>query len=110
MARREFFAKLIRVIDGDTVELCMDCGFYNTHTSHFRLAGINAPEHDIHATNALKDLLSAFGDGWFKVMVDKADKYGRFLVTIPLYEMATGTVNQQMIDKGFAVAYDGGKR
>ena len=38
------------------------------------------------------------------------DKYGRWLVTIPLYESAgeSETINQRLIEIGFAVPYAGG--
>jgi micrococcal nuclease len=36
--------KITRVIDGDTVEAEVDCGFGNTRTERLRLAGVDAPE------------------------------------------------------------------
>src|SRR5574337_377240 len=106
MAAREFYAKLVKVVDGDTIDLQVDTGFYCTHQCRFRLAGIDTPEHDKSSTLALAALLAPFGSDYFKVIVDKADKYGRWLVTIPLYASAdpdtTHTVNQKLIDGGFA--------
>ena len=37
-------AELIRVIDGDTVELIIDLGFDTSRHERFRLYGIDAPE------------------------------------------------------------------
>ena len=37
-------AKLKRVIDGDTVDLVVDAGFYISVHQRFRLKGIDAPE------------------------------------------------------------------
>ena len=42
--RYEYECELVRVIDGDTVKLRVDCGFNVTFTDNFRLHGINAPE------------------------------------------------------------------
>ncbi len=40
----KYNAELIKVIDGDTIKLKVDCGFRLTYTDNFRLARINAPE------------------------------------------------------------------
>lgn len=42
--RYHYQGTVVRVIDGDTVEIAVDCGFRITHTLQLRLAGINAPE------------------------------------------------------------------
>ena len=116
MIRRTFSAKLVRVLDGDTVELTCDTGFYSTHTVKFRLAGIDTPElkqaGGSDARQALIDLLAAFGDGWFTIHSEGVDKYGRWLVTIPLYESAGElvTINHRLIELSFAVPYGGGAR
>ncbi len=116
MNRRTFLAKLVRVIDGDTVELTCDTGFYSTHTVKFRLAGIDTPElkqaGGSDARQALSGLLAHFADQPFIVHSEGVDKYGRWLVTIPLYESAgeADTINQRLIELGFAVPYSGGVR
>ena len=99
----------MRVIDGDTVELTCDTGFYSTHTVKFRLAGIDTPElkqaGGSDARQAISGLLASFGDGWFTIHSEGVDKYGRWLVTIPLYESAgeADTINQRLVEMGFAV-------
>ena len=37
-------AKLVKVIDGDSLVLEVDCGFNIFHTATFQLAGLDAPE------------------------------------------------------------------
>lgn len=37
-------ATAARVIDGDSLEVAVDCGFRISHTIQVRIAGINAPE------------------------------------------------------------------
>lgn len=37
-------AHLIRIVDGDTIDVDVDLGFYITRRQRVRLAGINAPE------------------------------------------------------------------
>ena len=116
MIRRTFSAKLVRVVDGDTVELTCDTGFYSTHTVKFRLAGIDTPElkqaGGSDARQAIAGLLAAFGTNLFTIHSEGVDKYGRWLVTIPLYESAgeADTINQRLVEMGFAVPYAGGAR
>lgn len=106
-------AKLLRVIDGDTVKLDVDLGFRMHFIHLFRLSGINAPENDKPSTAFLANLL-ATETAWANAGADhtvtttKADKYGRWLVTIPL--LNGETANDRMIVAGHAAAYEGGKR
>ena len=47
----EYHAKVVRVIDGDTLDLDVSLGFYVTQKVRVRLAGVNTPEmHDTDAT------------------------------------------------------------
>lgn len=94
-------ASLLRVVDGDTVWLRVDLGFRMYAEMSFRLLGINAPELNesggLAAKGALLGLLEALGPT-FVIQTSKADKYGRWLVTI-------GKVNALMIEQGHAVPY-----
>lgn len=116
MLRRTYQATLKRVLDGDTVELTVDTGFYSTHTVKFRLAGIDTPElkqaGGSDARQAITGLLASFGGNPFTIHSEGVDKYGRWLVTIPLYESAgaSDTINQRLIELGFAKPYSGGAR
>ena len=40
----EYKAKVTRVVDGDTVDALIDCGFSVFRKERIRLYGINAPE------------------------------------------------------------------
>ncbi len=40
----EYRARLVRVVDGDTLDLTLDLGFGIIRTDRFRLFGLNAPE------------------------------------------------------------------
>lgn len=62
MDRTYHGAQVLRVIDGDTVELAVNCGFNVwVHAQAFRLVGCNAIEHDqpggVEATANLSQLL-----------------------------------------------------
>ena len=40
----EYLAKLVRVVDGDTVDAMIDCGFSTFKKERIRLYGIDTPE------------------------------------------------------------------
>jgi micrococcal nuclease len=111
-----YMAKLIRVVDGDTVYLDVDLGFTVHINVGFRLAGINAPEmigatHDagLAAKRELERLLSLGQIQIYseKEKAPKTDKYGRWLARLWVTQTDSRVldVNQSMIDGGFAVPY-----
>ncbi len=111
-------AKLLKVVDGDTVDLRVDLGFNVFTEQRFRLKGINCPE--LHSKDAeekkrgaaardyLTSLISGEGQLVVTTFLDKQEKYGRFLAEL---SNASGEdVNEEMVKAGHAVPYDGGKR
>lgn len=115
----EYAAKVLRVIDGDTVELEIDLGFSILHRLSVRLKWIDAPELfsgtietrklGLAAKIFLESLLPLDGVLIARTTKDRADKYGRILVEL-FTDREARTLNSQMIDAGHAVPYDGGKR
>ena len=117
-------ATLVRVIDGDTVRLrvskTLDFGFYIhqevSTEQNFRLYGIDTAEirgeqrpEGLDAKAAVERLLTIARS--IKVRTYKPDKYGRWLVDICTIDtLGAQHINQWLIDNGYAVAYDGGKR
>lgn len=118
-------ATLIKIVDGDTVDAMIDCGFSTFKKERIRLHGINAPEsrtrdkeekkRGLAAKARLKELIKE-GKNEFIVetKIDKKGKFGRLLGTLYRDETpARGSAvsyNQMLINEGHAVAYDGGKR
>jgi len=103
-------ATLLRVVDGDTVDLRVDTGFRHFLEDRFRLYGINAPEligttHDAGeaAKVHLSELLALDQEIVVETFKPK-DKYGRWLAVLYVGEEAID-INQRMIDDGFAVEY-----
>lgn len=106
--------KVVRVVDGDTIDVQIDLGFGMTYSGRFRLSGIDTAEKNspdaalresaTHAYNYLSRLLTGN-----EVLIEtyKTDKYGRYLAEV---EFNGRLVNQDMIDLGHAVAYFGGKK
>jgi micrococcal nuclease len=83
-------AELVRVVDGDTVDLIIDLGFDTSRKERFRLYGIDAPEVNTLAGKAakawLEDALMPLGAIYVQTIQletkAKRDKYGRFLAVL----------------------------
>jgi endonuclease YncB( thermonuclease family) len=83
-------AELIRVVDGDTVELMIDQGFDTQRKERFRLYGVDAPEMRYEAGKASKKWLWEALQPLEAIYVQtiqletkaKRDKYGRFLAVL----------------------------
>ena len=123
----QYKAKLIRVVDGDTVDAMIDCGFSTFKKERIRLYGIDTPEcrtrdkeekaRGLAAKARLEELI-AEGDNEFiiETSIDKKGKYGRLLGKLfRLYKEFTPTnetrsYNQILLDEEHATYYDGGKR
>jgi len=104
--------ELIRVVDGDTVELLVDMGNSIRWQSKFRLYGIDAPE--MHGTTAqagqaarvaVIEILTASGIDY--VETHKPDKYGRWLVTVVC---GSKNLSGELVSRGLAKQYFGGKK
>jgi endonuclease YncB( thermonuclease family) len=108
----EYAARLLKVVDGDTIYVDVDLGF-DVHTrQRIRLAGVNCPEHGTLAG----DNATAYTTQWLaqngpeltlRTVLDRREKYGRILGSITA---GTRNLNADLITDGHAVAYDGGKR
>lgn len=112
-------AKLIRVIDGDTIEVELN----NTQYS-VRLIGINTPEsvapdsyktknsiEGTEASNTAKDMLSGVETLYLQKDVSDTDKYDRLLRYVwlekpndesDINEISTKMLNAILVDKGIA--------
>jgi micrococcal nuclease len=83
-------AELIRVVDGDTVDLISDLGFDTLKRERFRLYGIDAPELRTEAGKAAKawlwDVLQPLEAIYVQTIKlstkAKRDKYGRYLAVL----------------------------
>lgn len=83
----EYKAKVLNVVDGDTVDFMVDLGFHTFVKIRARLVGVNTPERGdknwAKATNMLSQLLTEKGESFIiKTKKDKTEKYGRWLVEI----------------------------
>jgi len=110
----EYNAKLIRVIDGDTIDCSIDLGFNINVNERVRLKGINTPEtrtRDLEEKKkglAAKDRVIELFEGVEKFVIktelDKKGKYGRIIGTIILPEHSI-SLNKMLLQEGHAVVY-----
>lgn len=102
----EYEVTLVRIIDGDTIEVDVDLGFRIVHRMPVRLYGFNTPERGQagyrEATEHLRTLIPATGKFMVR-SIKPEDKYGRWVVDI-------FGVADSMIASGHAVPYFGGTR
>lgn len=104
--------RVLRVIDGDTIEVEIDLGFYLTITQKIRLEGINAPEtrtsnseekeNGLKSKEWLKNKLASCKD--LIIKTKKEDKYGRVLGTIYIGSDNI-SLNEMILSEGLAVSY-----
>jgi len=121
MNRFWYGAKVLKVIDGDTIDLRIDLGFKIHHEIRVRLYGVNTPES---RTKDLKEKelglkAKQFTEDWttnhewvfVNTIPDKNDKYGRILAKIysseKIDDPKTACLNIDIIESGYAREYYG---
>ena len=113
-----------RVVDGDTIDVTIDLGFDLSKKERVRVAGVDTPEkrtRDLEekelgydATNWLKEKLDGAisGDDDLIIrteLVGGMGKYGRLLGWLYIGD-AQVSLNELMIEEGYAWSYDGGTK
>ena len=109
--------EIVKVVDGDTIDIVIDLGFDLSKKERVRLAGIDTPESrtkDLEekamGLEAKEFLTRRLEDGMasgLRVKTEKDGKYGRMLGYLFCGET---NINDEMIYRGFAWVYDGGKK
>lgn len=101
-------ARVLRVIDGDTLECDLDLGWHITYRAKVRVAGVNCPELPTEAGVAARGFTIHYlgyraGALPPPVMVvsHSLDKYGRVLGEVTTVD---GPLSKALIDAGHAVA------
>ena len=116
--------EIVKVLDGDTIDVLIDLGFDLYKKERVRIAGVDTPEKrtrnleekelGIDATNWLKEKLDSTiaGDDELTIrteLVGGVGKYGRLLGWLYIGD-GNVSLNEQMIDEGYAWEYDGGTK
>jgi micrococcal nuclease len=109
--------EVVNIVDGDTVDIIIDLGFSLTKKERVRLAGIDTPkcrtrdlEEKQMGLEAKAFITRRLADGepsGLRVKTEKDGKYGRMLGTL---FVGSQNINQEMIERGYAWKYDGGKK
>jgi micrococcal nuclease len=103
----EYYTKIEKVVDGDTVDVFIDLGFSVWHKERIRLAGIDTAEKNTPLGKALKQFLVANIEGkTIRLQVSKPDKYGRYLGVAFLKDSSI-SINDQLIKANLAKQYGG---
>lgn len=113
-------AKLIRVIDGDTIDAEIDLGFNVLIRQRIRLYGINTPEsrttdleekdRGLAAKQRLTELLPK--EFVVETILNKRGKFGRILgvLHVDQEDGSRQNINQTLVEEGHAVEYFGGSK
>ena len=116
--------EIVKVLDGDTIDVIIDLGFDLYKKERVRVAGVDTPEKrtrdleekelGIDATNWLKEKLDGAinGDDDLVIrteLVGGVGKYGRLLGWLYIGD-GDVSLNEAMIEEGYAWSYDGGTK
>jgi len=118
---------VLKVVDGDTIDASIDLGFDISLSKRIRLAGIDTPESrtkdeyekklGLESKEWLKKHLEGAKDIIVKTeLPDSTEKYGRIIGHLYIGDAEVSAVNRkksvnnQMIDEGYAWEYDGGTK
>ena len=116
--------EIVKVVDGDTIDVIIDLGFDLYKKERVRVAGVDTPEKrtrdleekelGIDATNWLTEQLNSAIDGEDDLVIRTEidggfGKYGRLLGWLYIGE-DTESINERMIREGYAWEYDGGTK
>ena len=113
-----------KVVDGDTIDVTIDLGFDLYKKDRVRIAGVDTPEKrtrdleekelGLDATNWMKENLEGAIDGDDELTIRTelkggVGKYGRLLGWLYVGDEEI-SLNELMIQEGYAWAYDGGTK
>lgn len=106
--------EVLRVVDGDTIDVLIDLGFDLTKKERVRVSGVDTPECRTKDAQekALGKQASAFAERWFSegeiiVRTEKDGKYGRML---GVFLKGSESYNKRLVDEGYAFEYHGAKK
>jgi micrococcal nuclease len=112
----EYRCKIVRVVDGDTVDVDIDLGFNSwIHNERVRLNGVDTPES--RTSDTIEKFFGLIAKHHLETMLpvdsiqvlqtatsSSTEKYGR---TLGHFKLGDSTVNAWLIENNHAVAYEG---
>ena len=119
----EYKCKILRVVDGDTVDIDIDLGFgIWMHNERVRMMGIDTPESrtrdkeekkfGLASKQFVKDYMPVGSMQVLKTEIDRSgeDKKGKFGRILGDFIIDGNRLTDKMIEEGYAVAYFGGSK
>jgi len=119
----EYKCKVLRIVDGDTVDIDIDLGFgIWMHRERVRIMGIDTPESrtrdkvekafGLASKARLKEILPIGSIQILKTEIDKSgeDKKGKFGRILGDFLIDDRRVTEILVEEGYAVAYFGGSK
>ena len=117
----EYNCRIVKVVDGDTVDVDIDLGFdVLLSNQRIRLKGIDTPEsrtRDLEekkfgllAKQMVESYCPVGQTITLRTSKDERGKFGRILGEFMVYHAATDrytSLNDILVDEGYAVAYEG---
>ena len=124
MDKYVYKAKLVRVVDGDTIDALIDVGFDIWFKKRIRFMGVDTWESrtrnleekklGLAAKARTKELLEKVSSksGYFRIKSHGVGKYGRVLAEIFIMDDKgkQWNVNKTLITEGHAYVYEGGTK
>ena len=119
----EYFCKVTRVVDGDTIDVEVDLGFDIIHRARVRMMGIDTPES--RTRNKAEKVLGLASKARLKELLtnrrvrletskEGKGKFGRILATVWTSDKKGGeeyvNINEKLIEEGHARPYFGGSK
>ena len=116
----DYRCKLMRVVDGDTLDVNLDLGFNVWHKARVRMLGIDTPES--RTRNKVEKALGVASKARLKELLKGAQveiecskekgKFGRVLGIVWVTDKAGNRVNcnDMLCEEGHARPYSGGKK
>ena len=109
----EYKATMVKIVDGDTVDVSIDLGFDIQYNSRVRLYGINTPESrtrdleekkkGLAAKARVEELVPIGSSVILSTQKDGNGKFGRILGMIFKDIYAEDSINQMLVAEGHAV-------
>ncbi len=110
----EYNAEVLRVVDGDTIDLDVDLGFSIHHKMRVRLARVDTPEtygvkkdseeykRGMEAKEFVESAIPVGKQVTIVTLKDRTGKFGRYLAEILVDEY---NLNSKLLEEGLATEY-----
>ena len=101
----QYRAKIVRWVDGDTVDVDVDLGFRITTHQRLRLLGVDTPERGQDGYHEATEFCKTVAPEGAEVVIrtEKSDSFGRYLAHIEVFGRS---VADGLLIKGLAKVYE----